>query len=89
MKTIITSALLATAVFCLAAPANNGKHNKHSQNTIATTNDKVTDQKKGESPQPQDGTTAKAKETKASKAKKDDPGSLWYNNNGGGRTTYH
>ncbi|MBP6731017.1 MAG: hypothetical protein KA149_03105 [Chitinophagales bacterium] len=82
MKTIITSVLLASALFCIAAPENNGKETK-ATGKITTT--KVTAGKDKTT----DSAVSTTKVTKTKKVKKDTYVAPWINNNGGGNTSYH
>ncbi len=83
MKTIITSVLLAGALFCIAAPENNGKETK-ATGKITTT--KVTD---GKDKTTDRTTVSTTKVAKTKKVKKDTYVAPWINNNGGGNTSYH
>lgn len=80
MKTIITSALLAIAVFCMAAPNTNKSHNKQIRTT--TTTAKADDK---------DSKTESRESKKKARYEKmiDGQNAIWNNNNGGGKTTYH
>jgi hypothetical protein len=88
MKAILTSALLASALFCLAAPINNN-YTKHDHKAIAAKAKLPDDNNnKSDSQKPKDDAKAKAK-AKAEKADKYSTNNVWNNNNGGGRTSYH
>ena len=83
MRTIITSVLLAGALFSIAAPENNAKGTKANgkiTTTIVTNGkDKTTDST----------TVSSIKIAKTKKVKKDTYVAPWINNNGGGNTSYH
>ncbi len=83
MKTIITSVLLASALFCIAAPENNGKETK-ANGKITTT--KITN---GKNKTTESTTVSTSKVVKTKKVKKDTYVAPWINNNGGGNTSYH
>lgn len=83
MKTIITSLLLTGALFCIAAPENNGKQSKPG---IKAGNIKVTE---GKDKSADSITVSTIKVAKTKKVKKDRYVAPWINNNGGGNTFYH
>jgi hypothetical protein len=80
MKTIITSVLLASALFCVAALENNNKETKAARKTSSA---KIAD------PKDKTEATTNVKATKTKKVKKDTYVAPWINNNGGGNTSYH
>lgn len=83
MKTIITSVLLTGALFCIAAPENNGKGTKaNGKITTTKTND-------GKDKTTNSTTVSATKVVKTKKVKKDTYVAPWINNNGGGNTSYH
>lgn len=85
MKKILTSILLAIAIFSMAAiPTGNKTEKKNSKATIT-----AKDQKDSAAEQPKKALSPAEKKAKRERALIEHKNEIWNSNNGGGRISYH
>lgn len=86
MKKILTSLLMAIALFSMAAPTGNTTEKKNSN---GTTTAKSTDQKDSATEQPKRALSPAEKKAKRERALIESKNEIWNSSNGGGRISYH
>lgn len=88
MKKILTTLMLAIAVFSMAAPSTNKPEKKHRKGTTTATSKKA-DEKDKTTEAPKKELTPAEKKAKRERTIMENKNEVWNSSNGGGRISYH